>query len=219
MITETVSDTFDFCFSTEDGAEFKPDEFSQQFRGLLTDGRVLKYSDEELNSLDLDTEKQKFIDKAIAIYESKDELFSGVEGAPENAMREVEKVILLRNVDLAWMDHLEAMEDLKGYVGLNSYAQRDPVAIYKLESADMFDKMSAEIREKTVKEILSVVPRRQATERVQVAKETGTANDGSQPKRRPVVTKGRVVGRNEYCPCGSGKKYKNCCWSKDQAKQ
>ena len=218
MIASTVADTFDFCFSG-DASEFKPDEFSQQFRGMLTDGKVLSYTEDELNSFDKDAEKQKFVDKAIEIYESKDELFRGVEGAPENAMREVEKVILLRNVDMGWMDHLEAMDDLKDYVGLNSYAQRDPVAIYKLESADMFDKMSEEIREKTVKEILSVLPRRQATERVQVAKETGTGGDGSQPKRKPVVTKGRVVGRNEYCPCGSGKKYKNCCWAKDQAKQ
>ena len=219
MIIATVSDTFDFCFNTDDGGKLKLEEFSQQFRGMLTDGKVLRYSEDELESLDKEAEKQKFIDKAISIYESKDELFKNVEGAPENAMREVEKVVLLRNVDLAWMDHLEAMDELKGYVGLNSYAQRDPVAIYKLESADMFDRMSEEIREKTVKEILSVLPRRQATERVQVAKETGTGGDGSQPKRRPVVTKGRVVGRNEYCPCGSGKKYKNCCWAKDQAKQ
>ncbi len=219
MIVSTVADTFDFCFSGEDSSEYKPQEFSQQFRGMLTDGRVLQYSAEELKELDKEAEKQKFIDKALEIYHGKDELFRGIEGAPENAMREVEKVILLRNVDLGWMDHLEAMDDLKDYVGLNSYAQRDPVAIYKIESADLFDKMSEEIREKTVKEVLSAVPRRQATERVQVAKETGTGGDGSQPKRRPIVTKGKVVGRNEYCPCGSGKKYKACCWAKDQAKQ
>ena len=218
MIVGTVGDTFDICFAGEEPAEFKPEEFSQHFRGLLTDGKELSYTEEELNSFDKGAKREEFINRALDIYHSKDELFASVEGAPENAMREVEKVILLRNVDLGWMDHLEAMDDLKGYVGLNSYAQRDPVAIYKLESADMFDKMSEEIRDKTVKEILSVVPRRQSTVRVQVAKETGTGGDGSKPVRRPVVTKGRVIGRNEYCPCGSGKKYKNCCWAKDQAK-
>ena len=109
------------------------------------------------------------------------------------------------------------MDELKSYVGLNSYAQRDPVAIYRLESADMFDKMSEEIREDTVRQVLAVVPRKQSTERVQVARETGSLSNGERPVRRPVVNKARTVGRNEYCPCGSGKKYKNCCWAKDQA--
>ena len=219
MIIGSVSDAFDTYFAGDDVSEYRPEEFSQHFRGVLTNGKILSYTKEELENLDKEALKQTFVDKALEIYHSKDELFSSVEGAPENAMREVEKVILLRNVDLGWMDHLEAMDDLKGYVGLNSYAQRDPVAIYKLESADMFDRMSEEIREKTVKEVLAVIPRRQSTERVQVAKETGTGGDGTKPVRRPVVNKGRVVGRNEYCPCGSGKKYKNCCWAKDQAKQ
>jgi preprotein translocase subunit SecA len=133
-------------------------------------------------------------------------------------MREVEKVILLQNVDQKWMDHLEAMDSLKEYVGLNSYAQRDPVAMFRIEGADMFDQMSDDIREDTVRQILAVAPRRQATERVEVAKATGYgSSDGSRPARRPVVNKAAVIGRNDPCPCGSGKKYKACCWAKDQA--
>jgi preprotein translocase subunit SecA len=126
-------------------------------------------------------------------------------------MREVEKVILLRNVDKKWMEHLENMDDLKEYVGLNSYAQRDPVAMYRLEGADMFDKMVDEIKEDTVREILTVVPRVQSTERVQVAKPTSEGFGGGKPSivRKPATSK--KVGRNDPCPCGSGKKYKKCC--------
>ena len=215
MIANSVSENFNFYFS---GApeEYKPEEFSNHYRGLLTEGNMLELSDEERNALDLEAERQAYVERALEIYSSKDELFKGVEGMPEDAMREIEKVILLRNVDSKWMDHLEGMDELKSYVGLNSYAQRDPVAIYRLESADMFDKMSEEIREDTVRQVLAVVPRRQSTERVQVARETGSASNGERPVRRPVVNKARTIGRNEYCPCGSGKKYKNCCWAKDQ---
>ena len=136
---------------------------------------------------------------------------------PADAMREIEKIILLKNVDSKWMDHLEEMDELKGYVGLNSYAQRDPVAIYRLESAEMFAHMSDEIKEETVLAVLAVVPKVQSTERVQLAKETGTSGDGTVRRRPVVINRAKQVGRNDYCPCGSGKKYKNCCWGKDQA--
>ena len=127
-----------------------------------------------------------------------------------DAMREAEKVILLRNVDKKWMDHLENMDELKEYVGLNAYAQRDPVATYKIEGADMFDQMVDDIKEDTVRQILSVMPRRDVTTRVQVAKPTSEGyGDGKQIARKPAVS--RKVGRNDPCPCGSGKKYKKCC--------
>ena len=130
--------------------------------------------------------------------------------APD-AMREIEKVILLQNVDKKWMDHLDNMDELKEYIGLNSYAQRDPVAMYRIESADLFDKMVDDIREDTVRQVLSVVPRVQSTERVQVAKPTSEGfADGKSVKKKPIV-KSVKVGRNDPCPCGSGKKYKKCC--------
>ncbi len=217
MISDVVSSNFDFYFGSDDPMEYKPEEFSQHFRGLLTDGKTLTLTDEERRELDRNALKESFISKAFDIYHGKDELFKSVPGVPENAMREVEKVILLRNVDSKWMEHLEAMDELKGYVGLNSYAQRDPVAIYRLESADMFDKMSEDIKEDTVRQVLAVVPRIQSTERVQVARETGVGENGGKTARRPVTAK-REVGRNEYCPCGSGKKYKNCCWANDHSK-
>ena len=217
MITQSVEETFDFCFGVDTPENWKFDEFKNHYLGILTDKRGFEYSAEELESIDKDQWKQELIDRALEIYRSKDALFAAMPGAPENAMREVEKVILLQNVDKKWMDHLEAMDDLKEYVGLNSYAQRDPVAIYRIEGADMFDQMVDDIKEDTVRQILSVIPRPQATERVQVAKPTSEGFASGKPIVRKPVVKTVKVGRNDPCPCGSGKKYKKCCGLKEAA--
>ena len=169
---------------------------------------------DELDGFDKEAKRQEFIDKALDIYHKKDALF--LEAECPISMREFEKRALLTSVDASWMEHLEAMDDLKSYVGLNSYAQRDPVAIYRLEAAEMFDKMSHEIRENTVRRVLSAVPRRQVAARVQIAKETGTGNNGELPRKKPVTNKNKRPGRNDPCHCGSGKKYKNCCEQKDR---
>jgi preprotein translocase subunit SecA len=125
------------------------------------------------------------------------------------------------------MEHIEAMDDLKGSIGLHAYAQRDPVVEYRMQGAEMFDAMVNEIRERTVRMILSVIPREQAAMRVEVARATsaGFENQGAKqparinnaaqkrnepPKQAPIV-KTAKVGRNDPCPCGSGKKYKKCC--------
>ncbi len=209
MITSSVSDTFDFCFAVGEPDSWKFDEFKNHYLGLLTDDKFTMDA-EKLLEVNKDEWKQSLIDKALGIYNSKDALFAAKEGMPDDAMREVEKVILLQNVDKKWMDHLEAMDDLKEYIGLNSYAQRDPVAMYRLEGADMFDQMVDDIKEDTVRQILSVVPRESATERVVVAKPTSEGFSGpGKVVRKPVRTV--KVGRNDPCPCGSGKKYKKCC--------
>ena len=212
MIVSSVSETFDFCFGVDTPEDYKFEEFRSHYHGLLTDEADFKYTAEELLSIDKDAWKESLVEKALEIYRSKDALFANVEGMPADAMREIEKVILLQNVDKKWMDHLEAMDDLKGYVGLNSYAQRDPVAVYRIEGADMFDQMIDDIKEDTVRQVLGVIPRMQSTARVEVAKPTTAGFEGSgaaKSQRRPVtVTK---VGRNDPCPCGSGKKYKKCC--------
>ena len=210
MITSSVGETFDFCFGIDDPAVWKFDEFKNHYLGLIKDDHDFGYTEDELLAIDKDEWKQSFIDKALALYESKDALFAATEGVPPDAMREIEKVILLRNVDKKWMDHLEDMDDLKESVGLNSYAQRDPVAVYRIEGADMFDHMVDDIKEDTVREILSVVPRVQPIERVQVAKPTteGFVGGGSVVRKPASSSK---VGRNDPCPCGSGKKYKKCC--------
>ncbi len=209
MITSSVSGMFDFCFGAENPVDWKFDEFKNHYLGLVKDSKNFVYSDEEKLALDKDEWKEELINSALQIHASKDELFAAIPGAMPNAMREIEKVILLQNVDKKWMDHLDAMDDLKAYIGLNSYAQRDPVAMYRLQGADLFDQMVDDIKEDTVRQILTVIPRTQSTERVQVAKPTSTGCSDGTVARKPAVSK--KVGRNDPCPCGSGKKYKKCC--------
>ncbi len=125
-------------------------------------------------------------------------------------MREVERVLLLRVVDSKWMDHIDSMEQLRQGINLRAYAQRDPVVEYKFEAMDMFEEMIDAIKEDTVRHLFHVVPQNKI-ERKEVAKPVAEnlGGDGSVAKK-PVV-KGNKVGRNDPCPCGSGKKYKNCC--------
>ncbi len=210
MIIESVSEQFDVCFGGDDVSEYRFDEFRNHYLGILTDSKGFKYTDEELKALDKDEWRQELIDRALEIYESKDALFASVEGIKPDAMREVEKSILLRNVDTKWMEHLENNDELKGYVGLNSYAQRDPVAMYRIEASEMFDRMIYDIKENTVRQVLTVVPRIQSTERVAVVKANEMSTSGGSPVQRKPAT-AQKVGRNDPCPCGSGKKYKKCC--------
>ena len=140
-----------------------------------------------------------------------------IDYTPADELREIERVILLQNVDEKWMDHLEAMDDLRDSISLQSYAQRDPVNEYRLAGADLFDEMILSIRDDTVRGILSVMPRKQPIKRVQVARpsDEGFMKFGSGEKRvvrsaQPIKVENKV-GRNDPCPCGSGKKYKKCC--------
>ena len=212
MIRSSVEETFDFCFGSDNPADWRFDEFKNHYLGLLLDDKRFNYTDSELEELKdkKDEWKESLVNRALDIYHGKDKIFADADPKMADAMREAEKVILLRNVDKKWMDHLENMDELKEYVGLNAYAQRDPVATYKIEGADMFDQMVDDIKEDTVRQILSVMPRRDVTTRVQVAKPTSEGHgDGKQIARKPAVS--RKVGRNDPCPCGSGKKYKKCC--------
>ncbi len=216
MIRSSVEETFDFCFGVDTPENYKFDEFKNHYLGLVRDSHNFEYTEDELLKIDKEAWKNELVDAALALHESKEALFASVPGLPTNAIREVEKVILLQNVDKKWMNHLEAMDELKEYVGLNSYAQRDPVAMYRLQGADLFDQMVDDIKEDTVRQILSVAPRAQATERVQVANPTSEGFAGkASASRKPAVSK--KVGRNDPCPCGSGKKYKKCCGQSESA--
>jgi len=148
--------------------------------------------------------------KAMEIYEDKEKNVFG-----EENFREVERVLLLRNVDQKWMDHLEAMDSLMETIGLQAYAQRNPISEYRIVGSDLFDEMVTMIRDDTVRMLLSVMPRPQVMKREQVAKpvSAGLAGSGDGTlKKKPVVKKAsEKVGRNDPCPCGSGKKYKKCC--------
>ena len=130
---------------------------------------------------------------------------------------EFEKMVLLRNVDMLWMEHIDAMEDLKEGIHLRSYAQQDPVVAFRNESYDMFNEMTATIRENTVKMMLTTIPRRREdVERKAVAKVTSTSAATDDSVKAEPVRKGKKVGPNDPCPCGSGKKYKKCCGSPEK---
>ncbi len=150
--------------------------------------------------------KDYFYNKAMDIYKAKYVEYG------EQLMAELERKVLLHNVDQRWMDHLDAMDELKRGIYLRSYAQQDPVVAFRMESYDMFDEMTSLIREGTVTTLtLFRIRSEEDVKREQAAKITATngATDGSE-KKQP-VKKGQKVGRNDPCPCGSGKKYKKCC--------
>ena len=213
MISTVVADEVNLCVNPEAPNDWKFDELRNYFLGTLCSDGDFRYTDEELSDVVPDDIKDELEKRAEALYAEKEKIF-GTE-----QMREIERVLLLRNVDEKWMDHLEAMEDLKGSVGLNAYAQRNPISEYRIAAADMFDAMIASIREDTVRMLLSVQPRRQEIKRVEVAKVTGASFEGAGPiKKKPVVLKkAQKVGRNDPCPCGSGKKYKKCCGINDSS--
>lgn len=143
-------------------------------------------------------------EKAVKLYEEKEALFA----EPEQ-IREIERVVLLKVIDRKWMDHIDDMEQLKQGIGLQAYGQRDPVVQYKMMGFEMFDEMSNAITEDTVR-LLTHIQVEQKVEREQVAKVTGTNKDDSASKG-PVRRTTKKIYPNDMCPCGSGKKYKNCC--------
>jgi preprotein translocase subunit SecA len=164
---------------------------------------VLDYSKEELAKLDKEDIKEKLMDVVNKIYEFKEQ-----EMEPE-LMRELERVVLLRVVDEKWMDHIDAMDQLRYGIGLRAYGQRDPVVEYKFEGFQMFEDMIKSIQEDAVRLLVrSRIDREHAPQREKVA-EPVTASHGEEPQK-PTVNKNKV-GRNDPCPCGSGKKYKKCC--------
>lgn len=179
----------------------------ETYMGWLIDEDVLTYTKSELEDLDPEFVANELKDKASALYEAREKEFT------EPVMREVEHVVLLRNVDSEWMDHIDAMEQLKDGIRLRAYGQHDPVVEYRLEGFDMFESMIEAIRENTAKMVLTVRLRtKEAPKREQVAKVTGASAGGEKAaeKKQP-VKKDKKPGRNDPCPCGSGKKYKKCC--------
>ena len=131
----------------------------------------------------------------------------------EETFREVERIVLLRNVDTKWMDHIDAMDQLKQGIGLRAIGNEDPVRAYQVEGYEMFEEMTSSISEDTVKMLMRVRPQ-EKLQRKQVARITGASGadaDSIGGKPQPVVKKEKKVGRNDPCPCGSGKKYKKCC--------
>ncbi|MDW5298548.1 MAG: preprotein translocase subunit SecA [Sedimentibacter sp.] len=132
-----------------------------------------------------------------------------------DTFREIERIVLLRNVDTKWIDHIDAMDQLRQGIGLRAIGNEDPVRAYQVEGFDMFEEMTASIQEDTVKMLMRVRPQ-EKIQRKEVAKITGTSGGDLGGKPQPVVKKEKKVGRNDPCPCGSGKKYKKCCGANEQ---
>ncbi|MCI8544061.1 preprotein translocase subunit SecA [Acetatifactor aquisgranensis] len=151
--------------------------------------------------------KQQLKEEAVKLYESKEAEFPNAE-----AIRELERVILLKVIDRKWMDHIDDMEQLRQGIGLQAYGQRDPLVEYKMSGYDMFDEMTQNIKEETVR-LLFHIKVEQKVEREQVAKVTGTNKDDTVAKA-PAKRANAKVYPNDPCPCGSGKKYKQCCGRK-----
>jgi len=171
---------------------------------IFPDIKTLNMNEDERKGITAEELKEKLLSEAIEAYEAKEREFG-----PE-LMREVERVVLLRVVDEKWMDHIDAMDQLRHGIGLRAYGQRDPVIEYKFEGFEMFEEMIKNIQEDAIRIILRMrVDRDKALERKKVA-EPVAATHGSGPSK-PVTRSSDKVGRNEPCPCGSGKKYKKCC--------
>ena len=216
MLTSTVSATVAEYLHGE-RHEWDFNGLRAHFRGTLTTDEDFRYGEEELRRISADEIEKLLCDRVMERYHEKEDLF-GVD-----VFREVERSVLLRCVDSAWMEHIDTMEDLKSGVSLQGYAQRDPINEYRIQGAALFDAMIDEIRQSTLRTILSVVPRQEPVRRVQVAKPLKAGFEGTRDTQKKVhivnkpATKTQTVGRNDPCPCGSGKKYKNCCMRKDQS--
>lgn len=203
MLDETVTDAIDFyCPKALSADEWNLEGLREKFAGWIkTDYDLANHE-----SFNRDEAAKALIEEGHRAYEAREEELG------EKIMRDLERKILLYNVDVKWMDHIDAMDELKRGIGLRAYGQHDPVVEYRSEGFDMFDEMTRSIREDTVKLLLTVrVASEEDVKREQAAKVTSEsgASDGSEKGR--TVRKGKKIGRNDPCPCGSGKKYKKCC--------
>ena len=202
MITDIVENTVDMVI----GEENDPDEWNlNELNSLLLPVIPLApITKERITKQKKDSLKQQLKEEAVKFYETKEAEF------PEAEMiREAERVILLKVIDRKWMTHIDDMDQLRQGIGLQAYGQRDPLVEYKMSGYEMFENMTEGIKEDTVR-VLCHIRIEQKVEREQVAKVTGTNKDETGP-RKPVKREHMKVYPNDPCPCGSGKKYKNCC--------
>ncbi len=207
MVKEVISNAVDGHLLNAE------ENFEAELKKLITylDGICVPASRvdiEELKNMSNDEIKEKLTSIALKLYDKKEQEFTS------EKMRELERVILLKTVDSKWMDHIDNMDHLKQGIGLRAFKQQEPVQAYQMEGSDMFAEMIESIKIDTVKYLFHVQIEK-APERERVAKETAavhaSAGGSEEPAKREPIRKEREIGRNELCPCGSGKKYKNCC--------
>ena len=206
MVNQNIEDTVANYLSGDKKEDWNVDGLREKYiNWLIADEDDFQNLD-ELNITDVTEELQARGAKRL---EDKKEILGS------DMFQDFERMVLLRNVDTYWMDHIDAMEELKRGIHLRSYAQRDPVVAYRVESYDMFDEMTSAIREDTAKMMMTLMPRHKAdVQRKAVAKVTATSSssDGT-PAKQVTIRKENKIGPNDPCPCGSGKKYKKCCGS------
>ena len=209
MIMSTVSENVETYLHGDERELWDLAGLREAYKGLLTTPDDFKYDESELKKIKREDICDELCQRAEELYESKEKEIG------EERFREIERAVLLQNVDRSWMEHIDAMDDLKDSIRLQSYAQRDPVNEYRLQGADMFDAMVNDIRDRTSRMILSVTVKTPEVKRVQLAKPLAEGfDDGEKKKVKKVTVVKRAadsVGRNDLCPCGSGKKYKKCC--------
>ena len=203
MITSIVEHSVDMVIG--ENADSDSWELTELNDILLPIIPLEKITRGRINDLSPDGLKQQLKEEAVKLYEAKEAEFP----EPE-AIREVERVVLLRSVDSRWMNHIDDMEQLRQSIGLQAYGQRDPLVEYKMAGYDMFNEMSQGIMEDTIRTLFRIRVE-QKVEREQVAKVTGTNKDAESGVREPVKRAEKKIYPNDPCPCGSGKKYKNCC--------
>ena len=205
MVTGSIAVNVETFCSGEDQTHWNLASLRSIYLGWLLTDEELRYSEEQLKALKVEDITAYITNKALAILHEKEQILGS------DAMRELERVVLLRTVDTKWMEHIDAMDELKKGIGLRSYGQHDPVSEYRFEGFNMFDEMIENIRQDTTKLLITANLAR-PVQRQAVAKITGTSGGGDNTvKKQPVRRSADKVGRNDMCPCGSGKKYKKCC--------
>ena len=208
MIKESIETTVKRYASDEAHENWNLDGLRDYYAGWLSKEDDFRFTPQEQEDAEAADLAETLINRAMEIYDAKEKQY----GSP--MMREIERVVLLKTVDRYWMDHIDNMDELRRGIHLRAYGQKDPVVLYRMEGFDMFDGMIAAIREDTARLMLTVQVRtKEEPKREQVAKPTSTSagTDGSAKPRTVRKTVAQKVGRNDPCPCGSGKKYKKCC--------
>ena len=206
MVTDSIAHTVAQFTVGEEHTDWNLASLRDYYRGWLTSDGDFHFTPQQLEDMDAADIEQTLLNRAEKLYAAQEAMFG-------DNMREVERVVLLRNVDSYWMEHIDNMDQLRDGIHLRAYGQHDPVVMYRIEGFEMFDQMIAAIREDTARMILTVRiredgPKRQAVATADVANVGGDDSVKAQPKRKTAAEK---IGRNDPCPCGSGLKYKKCC--------
>ena len=209
MVTGNIEETVAQFTVGDDHTAWNLDSLRAHFLGWLTNDDDFQYTEQQLEDMEAVELTDLLIERAQALYAEKEALIG------EEKMREIERAVLLRAVDNHWMEHIDNMDQLRDGIHLRAYGQHDPVVMYRLEGFEMFDQMVNAIREDTARILLTLQirtesdePKREQVMHAEAANAGGDVSDKKKPVRKTAAQK---IGRNDPCPCGSGKKYKKCC--------